>query len=55
MRGWILIALSHVGLTDAALLFVLEELDTGRDAYLVAAALAHCGPTRNPSRRSHLL
>ena len=38
MRGWILIALSHVGLTDAALLFVLEELDTGRDAYLVAAA-----------------
>ena len=27
MRGWILIALSHVGLTDTALLFVLEELD----------------------------
>src|SRR6266480_4286354 len=25
-------------LTDATLLFVLEELDTGRDAYLVAAA-----------------
>ena len=38
MRGWILIALSHLGLTDTALLFVLEELDTGRDAYLVAAA-----------------
>jgi protein SCO1/2 len=38
MRGWILIALSYFGLTDAALLFVLEELDTGRDAYLVAAA-----------------
>ena len=38
MRGWILIALTNVGLTDAALLFVLEELDTGRDAYLVAAA-----------------
>jgi protein SCO1 len=38
MRGWILVALTHVGLTDATLLFVLEELDTGRDAYLVAAA-----------------
>jgi cytochrome oxidase Cu insertion factor (SCO1/SenC/PrrC family) len=38
MRGWILVSLTHVGLTDATLLFVLEELDTGRDAYLVAAA-----------------
>jgi protein SCO1 len=38
MRGWILVALTNVGLTDATLLFVLEELDTGRDAYLVAAA-----------------
>lgn len=38
MRGWIFIALSRTGLTDEALLFVLEELDTGRDAYLVGAA-----------------
>src|SRR5262245_46812564 len=38
MRGWILVALTNIGLTDDALLFVLEELDTGRDAYLVAAA-----------------
>ena len=38
MRGWILIALGRAGLTDDALLFVLEELETGRDAYLVAAA-----------------
>jgi protein SCO1/2 len=38
MRGWIFIALSRTGLTDDGLLFVLEELDTGRDAYLVAAA-----------------
>ena len=38
MRGWILVALTSIGLTDDALLFVLEELDTGRDAYLVAAA-----------------
>src|SRR5262245_55416352 len=38
MRGWILVGLTKVELTDDALLFVLEELDTGRDAYLVAAA-----------------
>ncbi|HEV7903938.1 MAG TPA: hypothetical protein VGO96_08865, partial [Pyrinomonadaceae bacterium] len=38
MRGWILLALAQSGLPDAALLFVLEELDTGVDAYLVAAA-----------------
>jgi protein SCO1/2 len=38
MRGWILLALAQAELPDAALLFVLEELDTGIDAYLVAAA-----------------
>jgi protein SCO1/2 len=38
MRGWVLLALARAGLSDAALLFVLEELDTGTDAYLVAAA-----------------
>jgi protein SCO1 len=38
MRGWILLALARTGVPDAALLFVLEELDTGTDAYLVAAA-----------------
>jgi protein SCO1/2 len=38
MRGWVLLALARAGLPDAALLFVLEELDTGVDAYLVAAA-----------------
>ena len=38
MRGWILLALARVGVSDAALVFVLEELDTGIDAYLVAAA-----------------
>src|SRR5512132_2588081 len=38
MRGWVLLALTRVGVSDAALLFVLEELDTGADAYLVAAA-----------------
>jgi protein SCO1/2 len=38
MRGWILLALARCGLSDQALIFVLEELDTGIDAYLVAAA-----------------
>lgn len=38
MRGWILLALARSGVPDAALLFVLEELDAGVDAYLVAAA-----------------
>ena len=38
MRGWVLLALARAGVSDAALLYVLEELDTGTDAYLVAAA-----------------
>lgn len=38
MRGWILLALARTGVSDAELTFVLEELDTGADAYLVAAA-----------------
>lgn len=38
MRGWILLALGRAGVSDATLLFVLEELDTGTDPYLVAAA-----------------
>jgi protein SCO1/2 len=38
MRGWILVTFARTGLPDDALLFVLEELDTGVDPYLVAAA-----------------
>jgi len=38
MRGWILLALARIGLPQGALVFVLEELDTGHDAYLVATA-----------------
>ena len=38
MRGWILLGLARAGLSDNALLFVLEELDAGHDGYLVAAA-----------------
>ena len=38
MRGYILAAFEQVELPDAALPYVLEELESGRDAYLVAAA-----------------
>ena len=38
MRGWVLLALARAGVSDDSLLFVLEELDTGVDPYLVAAA-----------------
>jgi protein SCO1/2 len=51
MRGWILLAMARVGVSDAALIFVLEELDTGVDAYLVAGAAralrSYSGPTQN--------
>lgn len=38
MRGWILLALAKFGVDDDSLIFVLEELQSGVDAYLVAAA-----------------
>jgi protein SCO1 len=38
MRGYLLAAFEQVGLPEAALPYVLEELESGRDAYLVAAA-----------------
>lgn len=38
MRGWALLALARHGLPDDGLLFVLEELETGIDPYLVGAA-----------------
>jgi protein SCO1 len=38
MRGWVLVALARAPVSDEALPFVLEELDTGVDPYLVAAA-----------------
>jgi len=38
MRGWVLLALARGGLPENALIFVLEELDTGVDPYLVASA-----------------
>ena len=38
LRGWTLLTLGRVGVADRELVFVLEELDTGIDPYLVAAA-----------------
>jgi protein SCO1/2 len=38
MRGWIMLTLSRPTLPDAALPFLLEDLDTGVDPYLVATA-----------------
>jgi len=38
MRGWVLLALGRIGLTQSELIYVLDELDSGQDAYLVAAA-----------------
>ena len=49
MRGWILLALARSGLSDQALIFVLEELDTGIDAYLVAAAARALRSYTNPN------
>jgi protein SCO1/2 len=51
MRGYIIAAFGQVGLPAAALPYVLEELESGRDAYLVAAAATALrgldGPTRH--------
>ena len=49
MRGWVLVALARAGVSDAALLFVLEELDTGIDPYLVAAAASALRSYPNPT------
>jgi len=50
MRGWVLLALSRAGLPNSALLFALEELDNGRDAYLVAVAARALRSYAQPSR-----
>jgi protein SCO1/2 len=47
MRGWVLLKLARTGIGDAELPLVLEELESGTDAYLVAAAaraLRSCQP-----------
>lgn len=49
MRGWVLLALERAGVSDAALAFVLEELDSGTDPYLVATAARVLRSYRRPS------
>lgn len=46
MRGWVLVALSRSTLTDAALLFVLEELDRRRRLPGSSRSRCGCGPGR---------
>jgi len=48
MRGWILLAMARTGVSDAALVFVLEELDNGTDPYLVTAAARALRTGRQP-------
>jgi protein SCO1/2 len=50
MRGWILQAFGEVGLPADALPFVLQELESGHDAYVVAAAARALRGHRSPSR-----
>ena len=40
MRGWVMLTLARPSLPESALPFVLEDLDSSVDAYLVAAAAA---------------
>jgi protein SCO1 len=49
MRGWVLLALARAEISDDELLFVLEELDTGVDSYLVAAAACALRSYPNPN------
>src|SRR5688572_24246066 len=51
MRGWVMLTLARTALPDGALPFILEELDSGVDAYLIATAGAalRSYPTPNPA------
>ena len=57
MRGWVVLTLARTNLPEAALPFVLEELDTGVDAYLVATAAfaLRTYPTANPAFASFVV
>src|SRR3981189_2992275 len=54
MRGWLLLALARAGVSDAALLFVLEGLDTGGDACPVGGPRAHLRARGARHRRRRL-
>jgi protein SCO1 len=49
MRGYILASFEQAGLPDEAFPFVCEELESGRDAYLVAAAAKAVRGMQRPS------
>jgi protein SCO1 len=49
MRGYILAVFEQVGLPEQALPYVLDELENGREAYLVAAAAKAIRGLQNPS------
>jgi protein SCO1/2 len=49
IRGYILAAFEEVGLPEQALPYVLDELQNGRDAYLVAGAAKALRGLQNPS------
>jgi protein SCO1/2 len=51
MRGYILAAFEQTGLPDAAFPYVLEELENGRDAYLVASAAKALRGLDSPTSR----
>jgi len=51
IRGYILAAFETLGLPDAAIPYVLEELESGRDAYLVAAAAKAVRGISNPTEQ----
>jgi len=48
MRGWVLVGLTRLGLDEADLPFVIEELESGNDPYLVAASARALRTYREP-------
>ena len=57
MRAWILIGLSRIGLGRESLIYAIEELDTGIEPYLVAAAAValRSYPSNEPSFARYLV
>lgn len=51
IRGYIFAAFEQTGLPDVALPYVLEELESGRDAYLVAGAAKALRGLESPTSR----
>jgi protein SCO1 len=49
MRGYILAAFERVGLPDAALVYVLEALESGHNAYLIGGAAKAVRGMENPT------